>query len=95
MLDQDNKLCNVHCRVLSDRNKELEDKDNLQQTLQTRVVELTTHGNDWKNKYEGMKNDYSRLLEENIDALNAEKLAKGLLDDSKKNLSRAVKKMTN
>ena len=86
MLDKDNKLCNVQCRVLTDRNKELVDKDNFQEDLQTRVVELTTHENEWKNKYEDMKNDYSRILEQNINAMNDEKLANCLRDDAKREL---------
>ena len=91
MLDKDNKYCNMQCCVLTDRNKELLDKDNFQEELQTRIVELTTHGNEWKNKHEHLNNDYTRVLEENIKAMNDEKVANCLRDDAKQALKDALK----
>ena len=91
MLDKDNKRCNMRCRVLSDKNKELVDKDKFQSGLQTRIVELTNQGTEWKNKHDSLKDDYNRVLEENITTMNDEKLATSLKDDAKLSLKEARK----
>ena len=87
-LEQDNKLCNEHCRVIGVRNKELEEKDNDEQSLQTRIVDLTNQGNDWKQKYEEIKHGYNVVMEEDIKSTTDERISTGLLTDCKKNFKR-------
>ena len=68
-LEQDNKVWNEHCRVIGVRNKELEEKNNFKQSLQTRIVDLTNQGNDWKKKFEQLKHDYDEVMEDNIKSM--------------------------